>query len=65
MEQLCHSTTIFTKYFPNLLKVLNINRTNVTSLQILAWSPPTYIAEFLQLIPVFISESTASEVHDL
>jgi AP-5 complex subunit zeta-1 len=49
LEQLCYSTSIFTKYFPNLLKIL-------------AWSPPTYISEYLQLLPAFINEQTASEV---
>eukprot|EP00731_Ephydatia_muelleri_P028511 Em0020g155a len=48
-EALCYSTTIFTKFFPNFLKIL-------------AWAPVTYVAEFLQLLPSFISSSTALEV---
>lgn len=49
-EALCrHSTAIFTRFFPNFLKIL-------------AWAPVTYVTEFLQLLPSFISTSTALEV---
>ena len=34
----------------------------IIDMQILAWSPSTYIAEFLQLLPAFISKATALEV---
>ncbi len=33
-----------------------------TNTQILAWFPTTFIAEFVQLLPSFISKATASEV---
>lgn len=33
-----------------------------TFLQILAWSPITFIGEFLQLLPAFITKTSASEV---
>ncbi|XP_064407104.1 AP-5 complex subunit zeta-1-like [Halichondria panicea] len=49
LEALHGSTNILTKYFPNILKIL-------------AWFPTTFIAEFLQLLPSFISKATASEV---
>lgn len=48
-EYLCRTTSIFTKFFPNFLKIL-------------AWAPVTYVAEFLQLLPSFISSGTALEV---
>jgi AP-5 complex subunit zeta-1 len=48
-EMLLNSTNIFTKYVPNLLKIL-------------AWSPMTFVADFLQLLPACVSLTTASEV---
>ncbi|CAI7992801.1 AP-5 complex subunit zeta-1 [Geodia barretti] len=48
-EMLMNATNIFSKYVPNLLKIL-------------AWSPMTFVAEFLQLLPACISPTTASEV---
>lgn len=47
--ELLLNTTIFSKYFPSILKIL-------------AWSPITFISEFLQLLPGFISKSAAAEV---
>ncbi|XP_065898353.1 AP-5 complex subunit zeta-1-like isoform X2 [Dysidea avara] len=49
LATLRHTSKIFTKYFPGLLKIL-------------AWYPQTFIAEFLQLLPAFLSEHTTSEV---
>lgn len=49
LEKLHASTSIFTKFFPSILKIL-------------AWFPITFVAEFLQLLPAFVSENTASEV---
>ncbi|XP_048576058.1 AP-5 complex subunit zeta-1 isoform X2 [Nematostella vectensis] len=49
MEKLCLSTSIFIKFFPNLLKIL-------------AWFPRTFLMEFLELLPVMMSEDSAVEV---
>ncbi|KAK3738718.1 hypothetical protein QZH41_018082, partial [Actinostola sp. cb2023] len=49
MEKLCTSTSVFTKFFPNLFKVL-------------AWSPRTFLREFLELLPVMMSEDSVVEV---
>ncbi|XP_031554172.1 AP-5 complex subunit zeta-1-like isoform X2 [Actinia tenebrosa] len=49
VEKLCSSTSVFTKYFPNLFKIL-------------AWSPRTFLREFMQLLPVMMSEDTVVEV---
>ena len=40
---------VFTRYFPNLLKIL-------------AWSPVTYTQDFLQLLPHMLSPSTTVEL---
>jgi len=48
-EGLLVSTNIFKRYFPNIMKIL-------------AWAPVTFVAEFLQLLPAFISKASASEV---
>ena len=74
MELLLNTTTIFSKYFPSILKVcyaLDLisgpfwsgkETLLILFRQILAWSPITFISEFLQLLPGFISKSAAAEV---
>ena len=47
---------------PSLYYCDDINGTLSLSLKILAWSPVTFVAEFLQLLPAFISKTSASEV---
>ncbi|XP_033108449.1 AP-5 complex subunit zeta-1-like isoform X2 [Anneissia japonica] len=49
MKRLCHNTNILEKYFPNLLKIL-------------AWNPRTFLSEFFDLLPSFLSPTTALEV---
>ncbi|XP_071943809.1 AP-5 complex subunit zeta-1-like [Antedon mediterranea] len=49
MKRLCYKTNILEKYFPNLLKIL-------------AWNPRTYLPEFFDLLPSFMSTSTSLEV---
>ena len=42
-------STVFDKYFPNIFKIL-------------AWSPRTFLGEFVELLPCLISPSTCVEV---
>ena len=48
-KKLQQSTNIFSKYFPNIFKVL-------------AWFPRTFLREFMELLPAMISEKTYMEV---
>ena len=43
------STNVFSKYFPNIFKIL-------------AWFPRTFVKEFMELLPAMISEKTYIEI---
>ncbi|XP_042894930.1 AP-5 complex subunit zeta-1 isoform X2 [Parasteatoda tepidariorum] len=49
LSQLCYHSSILEKYFPTFLKVL-------------AWRPTTFIDDFLELLPSFLSQNTSIEV---
>lgn len=49
LEKLCFSTSILTKFFPNLLKIL-------------AWYPRTYLKEFMDLLPAMLNQDTIVEM---
>ncbi|RDD43954.1 AP-5 complex subunit zeta-1 [Trichoplax sp. H2] len=48
-EKLCANTEVFTRYFPNILKIF-------------AWFPRTYLVEYVQILPSMISAKTATEM---
>lgn len=49
LEKLCFSTTILSKYYPNLLKIL-------------AWHPRTYVKEFMDMLPAMLNKDTVIEM---
>ncbi|XP_044184547.1 AP-5 complex subunit zeta-1-like [Acropora millepora] len=49
LEKLSYSTSVLSKYFPNILKIL-------------AWYPRTYLKEFMDLLPAMLNEDTIVEV---
>ncbi|KFM68184.1 hypothetical protein X975_21262, partial [Stegodyphus mimosarum] len=49
LSQLCYHSSILEKYFPTFFKVL-------------AWRPNTFLDDFLELLPAFMSQHTSVEV---
>ncbi|CAL1276232.1 unnamed protein product [Larinioides sclopetarius] len=48
LSQLCYHSSILEKYFPTFFKVL-------------AWRPCTFVDDFLELLPAFLSQNTTVE----
>ncbi|KAF8767643.1 AP-5 complex subunit zeta-1 like protein [Argiope bruennichi] len=48
LSQLCYHSSILEKYFPTFFKVL-------------AWRPCTFLEDFLELLPAFLSQNTSVE----
>ncbi|XP_046855730.1 AP-5 complex subunit zeta-1-like [Xenia sp. Carnegie-2017] len=51
-EELRQSTNIFSKYFPNIFKII-------------AWFPRTFLKEFMELLPMMINENNYVEIFHL
>ncbi|XP_054714056.1 AP-5 complex subunit zeta-1-like [Uloborus diversus] len=49
LSQLCYHSSVLEKYFPTFLKVL-------------AWRPNTFLEDFIELLPAFMSQQTSLEV---
>lgn len=49
LPSLCYSTNVFSRFFPNILKIL-------------AWHPRTFIKEFVDLLPAMMSPTTSLEI---
>lgn len=49
LAHLCYHSSILEKYFPTFFKVL-------------AWRPTTFLDDFLQLLPAFMSQQTSVEI---
>ncbi|XP_041362987.1 AP-5 complex subunit zeta-1-like isoform X2 [Gigantopelta aegis] len=49
LETLSYKTNILSKYFPNFLKLL-------------AWHPRTFLTEFVDILPAFMSPTTSMEI---